>query len=233
MIHLRPWQRVLIGVPVSIGVLAGVILVMIWSVKERPVRYDGKPMEGWLQDLNGQDATVSNLASAELSAQIIPQLTNQMFLDTQDSHLRMKLIELLNELPGVELQYEPALYRRAAAARRLGDIGPLAQLAVPALLQALTAGDSVVRSRAAESLGRIHTDAGHVVPALVNSLSDTNSEVRASAAEALSGWGKEAQPAVPRLVQLLDDRSDRDLMTAVREALKQIDPDAAAKAGVK
>ena len=202
-------------------------------MRERPARYQGQTLHEWVRDLESRDAALSNRASVVVSAQILPNLTNQMFQDTRESELQLHLIGFFNLLPGVELQYMPARYRRAAAAHHVGDFGRLAQPAVPALLRALKDADSVMRNRAAASLGRVHTEPGIVIPALVACLNDRSSEVRSAAAEALGGWGSEARAAVPRLVELLDDRSDRDLMDAVREALREIDPEAAAKAGLK
>lgn len=229
----RSLIRVLVGVVIGISALAAGIWLLTWSLADREVRYHGLPLERWLEKLGSQDAALTNRALTILSAEVIPQLTNQMFHDTNDSKLRMALVEKLNNLPGVSLQYAPALFRRASAARQLGVIGPLAKVAVPALLQVLKAGDAAVRANAAEALGQIHSDPGIVVPALISSLNDLNSSVRTSATDALAGWGQESRAAVPRLIQLLDDRSDRDLMVSVREALKKIDPEAAAKAGVK
>lgn len=229
----RSWKRILIGTAVGMSAVAAGIWLLIWSLADREVLYQGKALERWLEELNGQTAAVSNRAAFTLSTQIIPQLTNQMFQDTNDSNLRMALVEKLNNLPGVNLQYAPAPLRRAAAARQLGQIGPPAKVAIPALLQVVKGDDATVRAKAAEALGQIHSDSRIVVPALISLLNDPNSNVRTSAAEALAGWGQESRPAVPRLIQLLDDRSDRDLMVAVREALKKIDPEAAAKAGVK
>jgi HEAT repeat protein len=63
-------------------------------------------------------------------------------------------------------------------------------------------------------------------------LSDTNHVVRTLAAQGLGWYGAEARQAVPVLVPLLNDPY-RFARVAATNALKKIDPKAAAKAGVK
>jgi HEAT repeat protein len=233
IMKMRAWKRIVISVVAGVSVLAAGVWLLVWSLTDREMQYGGKFVRVWIEESHGQDAVVSNRAVVTLSAHIIPQLTNQMFQDTNDSRLQMVLIERLNDfLPGVELQYAPAPFRRAAAARQLGEIGTPAQVAIPALLQVLKADDTPVRANAAGALGQIHREPALVIPALLTALNDPQSSVRTAAAEALASWGQDARAAVPRLVQLLDDQSDRDLFEAVREALKEIDPEAAAKAGL-
>jgi HEAT repeat protein len=87
-----------------------------------------------------------------------------------------------------------------------------------------------VRLNAVRTLAWIHAEPSVVVPALVASLSDTNVFVREVAAEGLGGFGTDARQAVPALLRLLSDPAE---YVAPSNALKKIDPDAAAKAGVK
>jgi HEAT repeat protein len=56
--------------------------------------------------------------------------------------------------------------------------------------------------------------------------------VRGAAACSLEAFGAEAKGAVPALLELLKDKDEYARGTAA-EALEQIDPEAAAKAGVK
>lgn len=226
-------KRILIGLVMGIAVLVGGTWLVGRCLEQSDVTCQGRTLQSWLDQLNGKDASASNQAAVVVNTAIVPQLTDQMFHDTNDSVLRLALIEKMNNLPGFDIQYASARFRRASAATWLGQFGSTAQGAVPALLEALKDSDNTLRSKAAEALGHIHSDSQKVIPALIASLNDPASDVRGEAAEALGGWGKESAAAVPRLIQLLDDRSDRDLMTSVRESLKEIDPTAAAKAGVK
>jgi HEAT repeat protein len=77
-----------------------------------------------------------------------------------------------------------------------------------------------------------HADRRLVVPSLVKALADTNFVIRLVAARGLGLFGTNAQPAVPVLVRLLNDRNSRVRPDATN-ALRKIDPEAAARAGVK
>ena len=68
------------------------------------------------------------------------------------------------------------------------------------------------------------------MPLLIGYLEDN--DLRVEAAEALGDFGSAAKSSVPKLLPLLEI-PDKDLRHAVTEALKKIDPEAAAKAGIK
>ena len=70
------------------------------------------------------------------------------------------------------------------------------------------------------------------MPALAKLLSDTNINVRYAAARGIQHFGTNAHQAVPALVLSLRDSSS-GVRYAATDALKAIDPEAAAKAGVK
>lgn len=67
---------------------------------------------------------------------------------------------------------------------------------------------------------------------VIGGLYDSQPGVRRASAEALETFSVVAKPTVPRLLELLMD-SDKAVQEAAAKALKKIDPDAAAKAGVK
>jgi HEAT repeat protein len=143
------------------------------------------------------------------------------------------------------LDHDPFLNARQAAARVLGFIGPDARLAAPALLRATKDKDSGVRRCAFFALGRIQPDAEITVPVLVARLDDPYPGAQWQAALALGRYGPEARAAVPALLRTLATNKARALAAGVdlprhdifndafRSALKKIDPEAAAKAGVK
>jgi len=114
----------------------------------------------------------------------------------------------------------------------LGCIGPPAKAAVPSLLRRVRDPNNFVRLNAVFALGQIHADAESVVPALIESLSDSDALARANAADGLRNFGTAATSAVPALVQSLND-TDSIARERAEWALKKIDPEAAAKAGVK
>jgi len=118
---------------------------------------------------------------------------------------------------------------RLNAIGALGFIGPQAEQAVPALLQWATDSDDAVRCYAIFALGRIHSDPDQVVPALTNALHDISAAVQNDALIALEDFGPDAKAAVPALIEFLKS----DHTTRSSSALKAIDPESAAKAGVK
>jgi HEAT repeat protein len=142
----------------------------------------------------------------------------------------------------------------------LGQIGPEAKSAVPALIKETKDEWWEMRSCAVRALGRIGTS--DVTDALTAALTDRNMEVRAEAALALARLdrrsapvtamvevierrprllrlladtlgdrGADAKPAVPVLLRLLRD-DDRDVYLAAARLLRKIDPKAADIAGV-
>lgn len=227
---IRRALRILLSVAIGLGLLAGGIWVLIKTVGEREVLYGGKSAYDWSEQIKSGNTTASNQASLILNQQIIPRLTRTMLEDTNDSRLRMTLVEYLNTLPGVNILFRTADSRRAGAAEEFGEFGPAAEAASPALLQALQGRDLLVRGPAAVSLGKIRSKPDVVIPLLIKYLEDD--DLRESAAEALGEFGTLSKEATPKLL-LLFKIPDKDLRHAVGEALKKIDPEAAAKAGVR
>jgi HEAT repeat protein len=130
-------------------------------------------------------------------------------------------------------QNDPALSSlQQQIAGVLGCIGPTAKAAIPSLLRRARDPNNSVRLNAVFALSQIHADAESVVPALIESLSDSDALARANAADGLGNFGTAAKSAVPALVQSLND-TDRIAREHAEWALKKIDPEAAAKAGVK
>ena len=75
---------------------------------------------------------------------------------------------------------------RFNSARILGEIGPEATDAIPALVQALKDEHSVVRSYAAKALGNIDPDSKEVIRGLIRVSEDWAPYVRENATRALS-----------------------------------------------
>jgi HEAT repeat protein len=106
-------------------------------------------------------------------------------------------------------------------------------------LAALNDTDKYVRHNAVVALLVITPDAANkagadaaMLPALLQMLRDSEPALRRSAAEGLAKLGKVAQPAVPALLAVLDD-PDPATRKLAANALKAIDIEAAAKAGVR
>ncbi|MEM6450609.1 MAG: S-layer homology domain-containing protein [Cyanobacteria bacterium P01_D01_bin.105] len=128
---------------------------------------------------------------------------------------------------------------RIAAAETLGDFGPLADVAIPALsrallgedsgvsetaassllkigrqsvpglTEALNSDDALTRLYAADALWTLTQDSSLILPTLVSSLADGNVETRELAALSLTYLGRQALPAVPALRNLLGSDNSR------------------------
>lgn len=105
-------------------------------------------------------------------------------------------------------------------------------LVVPALIGSLQDTNQGIREGAAISLGALHAGPDMAVPALMKSFPGNNTLLRRLILQALGEFGDKARPAIPMIVSALND-SNADVSSSACSALKQIDPLAAAKAGVK
>ena len=92
------------------------------------------------------------------------------------------------------------------AARTIGEIGPRAGVAVPALMVGVKDKDALVRAASAESLGRIGPVAGRATRMLGYALRDDAEDVRYGAARALGDIGPTAGAAVPYLLRALQGK---------------------------
>jgi len=128
-----------------------------------------------------------------------------------------------------ELQLPDAV-DRLHAAESLGEIGPEAEAAGPALIKALRHDEDVaVRTSATKALGKIGPEAKAAVPALIKALEhDKDADVRCSAASALGEIGAEAKAAVPALIKALEHDKDADVRRSAGSALGGIGPEAKA-----
>lgn len=122
---------------------------------------------------------------------------------------------------------------RRSAAATLGQLGPITSNVVPALISALTNGDWYTEEEALRALGKLGPAATNAIPALVNELKYQHPERRAWSAEYLGNMGPRAKTAVPALLLATTDDETQWVREAATNALLKIDPEAAAKAGVK
>ena len=117
---------------------------------------------------------------------------------------------------------------RRAAARVLGEIGPAAKTAVPALIEMVGDADAKVRYAALTALAKIGPASPEVVPAIVKALQDKDQVVRSAALHSLGeiGSGGRAGEVIPTIVKHLKDR-DWKMREAAACALAEIGPAAA------
>lgn len=148
------------------------------------------------------------VALGQVAEPAVPELIN--LLSDQDSNIRM------------------------VAASSLGAIGSSAHGAVPALLRRLNDQNKAVRMSSATALGKIHSDATLVVPALIHELHQLpkSTIVHGEVVKSLGEFGVQAKAAVPDITTMLSDPILFNRKAATN-ALLRIDPEAAAKAGIK
>ncbi len=124
----------------------------------------------------------------------------------------------------------------------LAGIGPAAKPAIPSLLREVQSSNAIVRGNALYALGCIRAEPKLVVPELAKALNDPDPYCRRHAAQALKAYGPEAKSAVPALVEAVgkppagqeaSEVDPNDSVVAAQEALRQIDPEVAAKAGIR
>jgi HEAT repeat protein len=226
---MKPVPRMFFGVGCAALIVLGALWICTLTLHSHAELYDGQPFEYWQSELSSSEEMLRSRASNVISTAVIPQLCRQMFSDTNDSSFRMAVIDQLNNLPGVQVIYVPAAGRRVAAVNALSALGTNATMAVPELLRALRSKDDLLCGPAAAALVKIGADAEGIVPALIECLSDENGHGRPEVVEALGEYGQKAKTAVPLLVKLLEDKSSKELMMAVPQALKKIDPEAASR----
>lgn len=129
---------------------------------------------------------------------------------------------------------DPAQSVEVAAVTALGRYGEEAKAAVPALVAILKEErNPVTLANAASALGRIHVEPEVAVAALVTVLHHPVPKVRLESLCALRAFGAEAKLAVPALLEFLESQAEEADKTAAASALKAIDSEAAAKAGIK
>jgi HEAT repeat protein len=208
------------------------VWALIHILQEREPLYEGQPLWVWLERAHSSDSALKSQARTVVDSEVIPRLREVMFQDTRDSRVRAWLAETLNNLPGVQVYYTPAVGRRMRAVQDMGGLGLLGRAAVPDLLRALGGQDQAVRPAAARALGQVGTDPQVAIPLLISLLDDPHEGVPESAVGALGDLGSQSRSALPRLLEM-SKIQDKELHAAVAKALRQIDPDAAARAGFK
>jgi HEAT repeat protein len=115
------------------------------------------------------------------------------------------------------------------AALALGTLGPVTSNVVPALVSAMTTNlDWYEEGNAMYSLGVIRPVTTNAISALVNAMKNG----RCEAAEALGNMGPSGASAALELLTAIRS-ADMMMSEAASTALLKIDPEAAAKAGVK
>jgi HEAT repeat protein len=126
---------------------------------------------------------------------------------------------------------------RHFAAIALGEARSDLDKVVPALLEVVKieghkTEDYLVRGAAGYALVQLHNEPELVVPVFSEFLTNADANMRVWGASLLGGFGSDAKAAVPLLLKELAD-ADLDVRASAERALKEIDPEAAGKIGLK
>lgn len=174
------------------------------------------------------------------SPKVVPELT-RILQEDADVEVRTEAARAIGRIGAPAASVTKLLARllsnpacgdmlRGEAARALARVDPTGASTVKALRAAVNDRSGYVCVCAAEAVAKVSPEAtDEAVKALAARLSDANS--RGSATQALYRIGPKAVKAVPALLIAAKDK-DRLFRESVIMALRKIDPQAAAKAGL-
>ena len=124
----------------------------------------------------------------------------------------------------MEALKDNSIRNRRGAVFALGQIGPAAKDAVPALIEALKDKDGKARVYAASALAKIDPASKDAVPALIGALKDKDGVVRSAAASALCGIRPLSKDLVPALIGALKNDKSSGVRRAAADGLGGIGP---------
>jgi hypothetical protein len=188
-------------------------LIVGWLILRPPPEtiYRGKPLSTWLIESHAANAYANGFYDLlqEKGAEMVPLLIRE--LNRKDSFARKPYLWVRGRCPTALSSRmpdwpDPAPVRYSAA-YWLGNLGPNAKAAVPALCDAVI-HDPVPNNRdvAITALTRIGLQSNQAVTALVTALSsDRNKSVRCRAAGALEIWMPDSPEVVAALARGLTD----------------------------
>jgi HEAT repeat protein len=113
------------------------------------------------------------------------------------------------------------------------QLGPKAESAIPELIELAKDGNTPHALNSLVLLGNIHSQPQITIPALHAVLRAGDLNRCRLAAGALREFGPQAKSAVPALISLLQTTTNIGLKADFAGALLKIDPESAAKAGIK
>ena len=249
-----------VTIVLAILFVATVALLLSWNTRDHEPVYQGIRLGAWLDDLTSPTpdlrASATN-AIRHMGTNAIPALLQEA--SARQSFPKAILTELMRRQPLVKFHIADHQARALAGFRALGTTGALGlaegftnqnkwirfgcvgqwemcsdypAILFPPLFDCLKDEDPLVRSRAANAVGLVHLQPEKVVPVLTEMLSDPNKDVRSMAALGLCMYGTQATSAVPTLLKQLTN-SGPEFQFWGTNALKAIDPAAAARVGIK
>ncbi len=202
-------------------------------VRDRDDLYKGRTTFAWAELATNGAPELRAEAVDVARTVIVPDLIHRIRTDTNESQIVLSIASALNSLPGMDVHATDSTGRRTQAIHELHLFGTNAAAAIPVLLEFVRSNDEDLWEGSAEVLPGLGADAETMVPLLTARLTNAAGAGNPTIVEALAGYGPKARPAFPGLLGLRGDRSSKEIIWAVPKALKAIDPEAAASAGVK
>jgi len=113
--------------------------------------------------------------------------------------------------------------KQELAAHELGELGPVAKSAVPALIKAIKTDSVALRSEAIIALGKMGPEASAAVPELAKVLRSNSIILKFNALKALRHIGPGSKPAATQIATLLESNNSY-IKVAAAWALWSVDP---------
>jgi HEAT repeat protein len=197
------------AIGLRLALVIAVLLIFFFAFPRGEPSYQGKPLSRWIRGLEYENMNPTDEQRTALRAMGEPAVSRLVeILEHRDSLLKRKFVAYSRTHPNIHnrfiarRQVIPEDVYHAEAATALGEIGPAARMAIPALVAATTNDYYIVRNRAKAALIKIREDS---VAPLLQALNDPRSPNWTQAAQTAKYLGTNAQAAVPLLVKALQD----------------------------
>lgn len=209
--------------------------------------HNGKTLSEWIADLKVLDGSKNSAAIQALRQmgphpKIAPALFEFIQDDVRNVFQRGWAADALSEVgadPAIAIPLLRDVIEKEAhelsfiASGMYSGLEKYGAVAIPTCLELLKSKNLAAHPGAAFCLSKIGRGTDEVVPALREALKQKHYATRREAVSALGNLGPEAVVAVPDLIELInknaEDARDSELQKAAHEALKKLDPKAAAK----
>jgi HEAT repeat protein len=227
---------------IIIAILTTLLMARLaWTAfRSREPVYQGKPLGGWLQQLEENRwpplADNPKFKQAETAIRQIGTNAIPIYLDmiaSQESSFRVKLLtktprQLLKKLHiqnGGE--YELTLYRRRyAGAYGLIALGPDAKSAVPALITLIEDPQPSIRTTALFAVRELGPVAGDALSSLIKCLQSPEPQDQTDAVECLGTIHRDPQRVIPILLDYITQHQDPVQRAYAIEAISMFGSDA-------
>jgi hypothetical protein len=217
----------------GLGVMAGALWAVGYAVTDRDTLFEGRSVYDGSELATNGPVALQERAPVVIRGQLVPALLHCIQTDLADSPFVMALADFMATLPLLDVHWVQSEGRRNVAVHPLALFGTNAAAAIPVLMEYVRNTDETLCASGAEVPPVIGADPERLVSLLIERLKDEAGNGRPYRVSALGSFGPRARATVPHRIPLLQDRSSKEIVRAVPEALKVMDPEAAARAGVK